>query len=78
MSQLKPIDTPALVIPESQYSLGEEVWLLFHGSAIPTSIKVRHFDPDKFEWYYRVAMSGQWHTAEDLCMRPVPDRDCPF
>jgi len=58
--------TASISIPPPEYELGAEVWLLFHGSAIPTTIKVRHYDPDEAAWCYRVALSGQWHTAEDL------------
>ncbi|MBD1876239.1 PilZ domain-containing protein [Nodosilinea sp. FACHB-131] len=58
--------TAFISIPPPKYELGADVWLLFHGSTIPTSIKVRHFDPDQNAWYYRVALSGQWHIEDDL------------
>lgn len=61
--------TASISIPTPEYDLGADVWLLFQGTTIPTSIKVRHFDIDQSAWCYRVALSGQWHTAKELSPR---------
>lgn len=58
--------TATLSIPTSEFQLNADVWLLSGGAMIPTSIKVRHYDPDKGAWLYRVAMSGNWHAADEL------------
>lgn len=58
--------TATIEIPTPKYGLGADVWLLFQGSSIPTTIKVRAYDPDKGAWFYRVALSGQWHIEDDF------------
>ncbi len=57
---------PTLTIPAPEFEKSTPVWLHFKGAIIPTSIKVRAYDPDKAAWYYRISMSGQWHKASEL------------
>ncbi|MBD1917178.1 MULTISPECIES: hypothetical protein [Cyanophyceae] len=58
--------TTSISIPTPEFELRADVWLRYGGTMIPTSIKVRHYDPDKGGWFYRVALSGNWHTADEL------------
>ncbi len=58
-------------IPAPEYEKSQAVWLFFQGSTIPTSIKVRAYDPDRERWLYRVALSGQWHKSEELGHRSI-------
>jgi hypothetical protein len=64
-----PTVTAFISIPLPEFELATDVWLNFHGATIPTSIKIRHFDPDRQAWFYRVALSGQWHKADEFSPR---------
>lgn len=56
-------------IPLPEFKREHPVWLHFQGATIPTTVKVRHYDPDKAAWFYRVALSGQWHKADEFSDR---------
>lgn len=60
---------PALTIPSPEFDLETSVWLHFKGAIIPTHIKVRAWFPERSAWYYRVALSGQWHQASEFTPR---------
>jgi hypothetical protein len=61
--------TAFISIPLPEFELAAPVTLKLHGATIPTSIKIRAFDPDRGAWFYRVAMSGQWHKADEFSPR---------
>lgn len=61
--------TVNIQIPSPELELGLPVWLHFKGARIPASIKVRAYDPDRRAWFYRVALSGQWHKASEFSPR---------
>lgn len=61
--------TAFISVPLPEFELRTEVWLHYAGATIPTSIKVRAYDPDKGAWFYRVALSGQWHKASEFSPR---------
>jgi hypothetical protein len=60
---------PFISIPLPEFDRGAEVWLHFQGATIPTSIKIRVYNPDRNLWLYRVALSGQWHQASEFTPR---------
>jgi hypothetical protein len=64
-----PTVTAFISIPLPEFELADDVWLNFHGATIPTSIKIRAFDPDRGAWFYRVALSGAWHKADEFSPR---------
>lgn len=62
-------NTPFISIPLPELDRGQAVTLHFAGAEIPTTIKIRVYNPDRNLWLYRVALSGQWHRADEFTIR---------
>jgi hypothetical protein len=58
-----------MTIPDPEFLQWANVWLHVQGATIPTTIRVRHYDPDSGTWFYRVQLSGKWHMAHELSDR---------